>query len=112
MNKMDRLPADAQPEDILRRLEDSEAAKPCVRSVALSALTGMGIDVLERVIDEVLAFDPMVRVRFRFPLSEAASISALHSQGRVLDIQYSETACELEAEVPASLKHKLARFVS
>jgi len=112
MNKMDRLPADAQPEDILRRLQNSEAAKPCVRSVALSALTGVGIDVLERAIDDVLPFDPMVRTRFRFPLSESASISALHAQGRVLHARYSDSACELEAEVPASLKQKLARFVS
>ena len=112
MNKMDRLPADAQPEDILRRLQNSEAAKPCVRSVALSALTGVGIDVLERAIDDVLPFDPMVRTRFRFPLSEAASISALHAQGRVLHARYSDSTCELEAEVPASLKQKLARFVS
>ena len=65
-----------------------------------------------RTIDRVLPFDPLLRVQFRFPIGEGAGVSLLHEHGRVLEVRYSESYCDVEAEVPTSLKEKLARFVS
>lgn len=81
-------------------------------SVAISALTGDGIDRLLDKIDEVLPFDPLLRVQFRFPLYEGANISLLHQLGRVISIRYSDRFCDVDAEVPSSLRQRLAAFVN
>ncbi len=62
-------------------------------------------------IDEILPFDPVARVQFRFPLAEGASISLVHALGRVVDIHYTGEFCDVEAEVPESVRFKLAGFV-
>jgi len=80
--------------------------------VAISALTGDGIDRLLEKIDEVLPFDPLLRVQFRFPLCEGANISLLHQLGRVISIRYSDRFCDVDAEVPSSLRQRLAAFVN
>jgi hypothetical protein len=67
---------------------------------------------LARSIDEVMPFDQVLRTHFRFPLHDGASIALVHELGRVLDAHYSETYCDVEAEVPTSLKQRLARFVN
>jgi hypothetical protein len=58
-------------------------------------------------VDEVLPFDPLVRARFRFPLDEGAGIAMLHETGRVLATHYDERYCEIDAEVPESVKRRL-----
>ena len=56
LNKIDRGEIHLEPS----RLE--------ARSVAISALTGEGIDGLMKAVDELLPFDPILRARFRFPV--------------------------------------------
>jgi len=104
LNKGDRLQADtpARPEI---------AARVNAPSVLLSALTGAGIDDMLAKIDEILPFDPVARARFRLPLSEGANLALLHDQARVLQIQYGEDSVEVDAEVPESLRLRLAKFV-
>ena len=80
-------------------------------AVAISALTGNGIDRLLSAIDEVLPFDPIVRVRLRLPLGEAARISMIHDLGRVLETRYVEDRCEMDVEIPESLRQRLSGFV-
>jgi GTP-binding protein HflX len=105
LNKMDLLP-EADVEAARRRLlGDSEIDG--TRAVAVSALTGFGIDGLLATIDEVLVFDPVVRTRLRFPLSEGARISQVHELGRVLEARYAADSCEMDAEIPASLRRRL-----
>jgi GTP-binding protein HflX len=106
LNKSDRLAADDfhAGREIAQRVE--------APSAVISALTGAGIDALLKKIDEVLQFDPLSRVQFRFPIGEGASISLLHQLGRVLDIRYTERFCDVEAEVPESLRQRLAAFVN
>lgn len=105
LNKADRLPAgEAAPGGLI-------AARVNAPSVVISALTGAGIDQLLGKIDEILLFDPVARVQFRFPLNEGASISLVHELGRVMDIEYTGDFCKVEAEVPESLRSKLAEFV-
>ncbi len=88
------------------------AARADAPTVAVSALTGEGIDRLLEKVDEILPFDPLSRVQFNFPIGEGASISLVHQLGRVIDIRYTDRCCEVEAEVPESLKHRLSAFVN
>lgn len=81
-------------------------------SVAVSALTGEGMAGLLEKVDEIVPFDPLSRVQFSFPIGEGASISLVHQLGRVIDIRYTDRCCEMEAEVPESLKQRLSAFVN
>ena len=109
LNKVDRL-AEADVEAARRRLlGDSETV--ATRAVAVSALTGYGIDSLLAATDEVLLFDPVVRARLRFPLSEGARISQVHELGRVLETRYAADSCEMDAEIPESLRRRLAPYL-
>ena len=105
LNKMDRASQE------LRAGRDV-AARSGPASVSVSALTGEGIDALLQKVDEILPFDPLSRVQFSFPIGEGASISLVHQLGRVIDIRYTDRCCEMEAEVPESLKQRLSAFVN
>jgi GTP-binding protein HflX len=113
LNKLDLAPREhADAETLSRRvLTDSATVTHPVRAVSISARTGAGIEGLLETIDQVLPFDPVVRARFRFPLTEGSKLSLLHDAGRVLSTRYSERGTEVEAELPESLKKKLGEFV-
>lgn len=81
------------------------------RAVAVSARTGQGVDELLAAIDEALPLDPLSSVRFRFPPGEGARISLLYEFGRVTATHYHSDYYEIEAEVPQSLRQRLAAFV-
>ncbi len=87
-----------------------DPARAQARSVSVSALTGDGIDRLLETLDEVLPFDPVSRMRFRFPVGEESALSLLHEAGRVLGIRYDERGCEVEAEVSESVRRRLEAF--
>jgi GTP-binding protein HflX len=106
LNKSDRLPQDAP------HAGCEIAGRVDAPAVTISALTGNGVDRLLRKIDEILPFDPLSRVHFRFPLREGAGISLLHELGRVIDVRYTEEFCDVDAEVPESLRQKLSAFVN
>ena len=113
LNKVDRLPeAEADVEAYRQRLLGGSGAAAESRAVAISALTGQGIDRLLRALDEVLPFDPIVRVRLRMPLGEGSRISIVHDLGRVLETRYVEDACEMDVEIPESLRDRLAAFIT
>jgi len=112
LNKVDRLPeAATDVEAYRRRLLAGAGAATESRAVAVSALTGQGIDGLLSAIDEVLPFDPIVRTRLRLPLGEGARISMVHDLGRVLETSYLGDSCEMDVEIPESLRQRLAAFV-
>ena len=110
-NKLDRL-AGTEASRVVGRLAEHAADQVETPAVAISALTGEGIGTLLRKVDEVLPFDPVSRVQFRFPIQEGASISLVHQFGRVLSIHYSGNCCEIDAEVPQSLQRRLAAYLS
>lgn len=110
INKIDRLPEGASDLDaIRRRLLGEPGGAPHARAVAVSALSGAGIDQLLAEIDEVLPFDPIVRTTLRLPASDGATLSLLHACGRVLATRYDQEYCEVEAEIPESLSRRLRR---
>ena len=98
MNKMDRLPPEAR--------SHSNA-----RGVAVSALTGAGIDKLLEAIDQALPLDPIVRATFRLSAGDGASMALLHEFGRVLETRYYGEYCEVETEIPESLQRRVENIV-
>lgn len=110
LNKTDLLPeAAADPEAWRARFAGEAGA--VTKAVSISARTGEGTDRLLAAIDEVLPADPVVPATFRFPLREGGKISLVHQFGRVRSQGYDEEACEIKADVPLSLRNRLAKYV-
>ena len=110
MNKMDRLPEIESDFDVVRRRlmgEHEGASEP--RAVPVSALSGAGMDRLLARIDELLPIDPIVRTTLRLPAGDGATLALLHEFGKVLHVEYFDDRCEIEAEIPESLKRRLKR---
>ena len=111
LNKVDLAPeGQADPDAMRRRLLPGGHAEVQPRGVAVSARTGQGMDALLAAVDEVLPFDPIVPATFRFSPGEGAKISMLHELGRVKATRYEDDYTEIEAEVPQSVKQRLARW--
>jgi GTPase len=108
MNKADKL-ADRDFDSLARRLiGEGREGHSAARAVAVSALTGEGLDRLLEVIDDMLPFDPLIRVRLELSHSDAgARLAMLHEFGRVLDTHYDGERCIVEAEIPESVRRKL-----
>jgi GTP-binding protein HflX len=81
-------------------------------AVAVAGRTGAGVDILLAAMDRMLALDPVSRVRFRLPVSEGGLLHLLHEHGRVLSNTYQDDVCEVEAEVPESVKRRLTKYVA
>jgi GTP-binding protein HflX len=112
MNKIDRAAADGaalDAETLRSRLLRDAASQSQAPAVALSALTGEGVDNLLALIDQLLPLDPIVHATFRLPASDGATLALLHQFGRVVSTRYSGETCEVEAEIPESLQRRLAR---
>lgn len=108
MNKMDRLPeGEGDFEAVGRRLLGEEAGPLDARAVAVSALTGSGIDRLLARIDDLLPLDPIIRTTLRIPIGDGATLALLHEFGRVVETRYDQEYCEVEAEIPESLSRRL-----
>ena len=108
MNKVDRLEAaQFDPEALRRRLIGG--GHHGVRSAAVSALTGTVIGELLADIDDALPLDQVVRATFLVHAGDGATLAQLHQFGRVLATRYSGDQCEVDAEVPESLKRRLER---
>ena len=111
LNKMDRIGFDtADAANLQRRLlGDTNQGESQVRAVAISALTGEGIDSLLAVVDEVLPLDPIVHATLHLDAGDGATLALLHEFGRVLDTRYSGDRVQVEAEIPESLQRRLSR---
>jgi GTP-binding protein HflX len=99
LNKIDRAPPG--------RLLSEAGGRQHTRAVGISALTGEGTDQLLAAIDEVLPVDPIVRQTFHLASGDGATLALLHEFGRVLETRYVGEDCEVEADVPESLKRRL-----
>jgi GTP-binding protein HflX len=112
LNKVDRLPeAEMDTDAVRRRILGDATVHLDARAVSVSARTGAGLDKLLALIDDSLPLDPIVRAAFRFPASEGAPLHELHEFGRVLSTHYSGEHCEVEAEVPESVRARLSEFL-
>ena len=108
LNKIDRVAAaEADAGTLQRRLLGEAGGHPEMRAVAISAVTGAGINGLLAAMDEVLPMDPLVRTRLDLDAGDGATLAMLHEFGRVLSTRYEENRVVVEAEVPESLERRL-----
>jgi GTP-binding protein HflX len=113
LNKVDRLAEhEADVESYRQRMLGGSGVAANSRAAAISALTGQGIPALLAAIDAVLPFDPIVHATLRLPLADGARISMIHDLGRVLETRYIGDTCEMEVEIPESLRQRMAGFVT
>jgi GTP-binding protein HflX len=116
LNKVDRLSPDGQEEAsvlaqrILGPHPDADSQKP-TRAALVSARTGAGREQLLSLIDSALTFDNVRTESFLIPLGEGADIALLHSSARIIKENYDGESCEILAEVPESIRRRLARYV-
>ncbi len=112
LNKMDRLNLTAEETESLTQRILGEVSGPIrTTAIAISARSGAGFDEVLTAIDKLLPLDPISLAKFRIPASDGSSINLLHERARVLQRTYQDETCEIEAEVPESVKRGLARFV-
>ena len=78
--------------------------------VAVSGLTGVGIEELLLAIDEAMIKDPLVDAHFRVPQSEGGVLSALEAGAVVSDKRFEGNLCFLRAVGPASLIGRYRKF--
>jgi GTP-binding protein HflX len=110
LNKADLIPGHPDAAVLARRILGDPEHQPA-GAVSISAKTGEGFDVLLKRIDEVLMLDPLEPCTFRFPISEGGPLHLLHEHARVIATRYSGESCEVDAEVPESIRRRLAEFV-
>jgi GTP-binding protein HflX len=99
LNKVDLLPATER-----SRLP----AGP--ESVAVSGLTGEGMETLMAAIDRALIRDPLVDAHFRVPQSEGAALAALEGGAVLSEQRFEGNLAYFRAVGPASLLGKYRRF--
>ena len=114
LNKADLIPGgmDAEPSSALARRILSDPEHQPAGAVAVSALSGEGLDKLASKIDQTLPVDPVSACVFRIPAAEGAPLHLLHEYARVIRTRYRGDFCEVEAEAPESLRRKLARYLA
>ncbi len=112
LNKMDLLEASGEASDSLAQRILGEVRAPAGwQALAVSARSGVGFNELLTVIDRELPLDPISHAKFRLPASEGSLIHLLHERARVLASRYEGDCCEIEAEVPESVKRRLTRYI-
>jgi len=95
-NKIDRLDPEVR-----------KAMSAANGNVYVSALESTGLEELLRRVDEMMAVDPVRRLRFAVPLTEGRKLALVHGLGRVLHSELRDSKMVIDAEVPESLVRRL-----
>jgi GTPase len=111
MDQIDPAASAGDTESIAQRILGETKAGARTKAVPVSALTGAGFGALLQAIDNALPLDPVSRQMFRIPAGEGSLIHLLHERARVLSSQYRGDVCELDAEVPESIKRRLSGYL-
>ena len=80
------------------------------QTVAVSALTKVGLDQLLAAIDTALVADPLVKAKFRLPQSEGSALAALVAGAVLSEKSFTGNVVYLTARGPASLLNRYRRF--
>ncbi len=78
--------------------------------VAVSGLSGFGLDALLAAIDEALTRDPLAEAVFRIPQSEGGVVAALEAGGVVSERRFEGNLAYFRVVGPASLLGRYRRF--
>ena len=112
LNKIDLLP-EAERAALVSRTNLSpkgKCAPGATAPVALSALTGEGVDDLLAAIDAALQSDPIVEAELRVPQHEGAALAAIEAGMVVHTREYEGNLVRLNVSGPASLVGRMRRF--
>lgn len=119
LNKVDLIPDSPDVAALTRRLVfETGLTSPgtpephLAGAITISARTGEGFDALLQKIDQSLALDPVSTCRFRFPVGDGQPLHILHQYARVISTQYDGEGCDVEAEVPESIRRRLAEYLA
>ena len=100
LNKIDRFADPSAACDALGHLDDS---------VAISALTGMGLDALLGHIEEVLEAE-MVRVDVVIPFDRGELVGMFHERGLIDKEEYRESGTRIVGRLPETLALQFDAF--
>jgi GTP-binding protein HflX len=112
LNKIDLLP-DEERTGLVSRTNaspKSKGARGTTDAVALSAVTGEGVDDLLAAIDAALHSDPIVEAELRVPQHEGAVLAAIEAGMVVHTREYEGNVVRLNVSGPASLVGRMRRF--
>jgi GTP-binding protein HflX len=112
LNKIDLLPEEERTA-LLSRTKSGAKGKgdpDGIAAVALSALTGEGMDDLLAAIDAALHSDPIVEAELRVPQHEGAILAAIEAGMVVHRREYEGNLVRLSVSGPASLVGRMRRF--
>jgi GTP-binding protein HflX len=102
MNKIDLLPP-AQG----AKLSEPESGS----TIPVSALSGVGLNLLLQRIDSTLVTDPLMRIRLRVPQSKGKTLALLEARAHILQREYRDGVVEISADVPESVRRVLSSYV-
>ena len=88
-----------------------ESLRDDAKTVHISAAKGIGLTTLLDRIDEVLAEDPLSRVRLAVPQKEGKTLAMLEARARIYSRAYKDGVVELEAEAPESVVRRVREWV-
>jgi GTP-binding protein HflX len=112
MNKADLLPEGIEDvHGLAQRILGESRSPENSAEIAVSARTAAGFDRLLTLIDKMLVLDPVSHAVFRLPAGEGSLLHLLHERAKVLSTSYSEDECEVEAEVPLSVRKQLEPYL-
>jgi len=117
LNKIDLLP-EVERAALLSRTQSGPKGKSApgtgagTAPVALSALTGEGVDDLLAAIDAALQSDPVIEADLRVPQHEGAALAAIEAGMVVHTREYEGNVVRLSVSGPASLVGRMRRFRS
>ncbi len=113
LNKCDALSDGLETGDleaVTHRLLGEAARLNQTKAVLVSAKTGTGIESLLELIDSHLVLDPVARQSYRLPVSEGRALHILHERAAVVSQEYDGDFCVVVADVPESIRKRLAQF--
>lgn len=96
-------------------LGDGSTLEPGVQSpgtIAISGLTGAGLDDLLQAIDASLTRDPLETIEFRIPQSEGRVLAALERGATIAGQRFEGNLVHLTAIGPASLLQRYKQYQS
>jgi GTP-binding protein HflX len=112
MNKADLLPEGIEDvHSLAQRILGESRSPENSAEIAVSARTSAGFDRLLALIDKMLVLDPVSHAVFRLPAGEGSLLHLLHERAKVLSTSYFEDECEVEAEVPLSVRKQLEPYL-
>jgi GTPase len=96
--------------DLLRNVATLEPGVQPGGEIAVSGLTGVGLEALLQAIDGALTADPLETVQFRIPQAEGRVIAALERGATTLTQRFAGNLAYLTVVGPASLLERYRKY--